>query len=175
MPDSPFKPSKTLNSTLERNIRVLVGRQEREEAGAPLHEKVSAGIAAFAGSMPFVYLHLIFYGAWMVLNLGMVPAIPPWDPSSVVLAMVASVEAIFLSTFVLINQNRMAKAEQRRADLDLQISLLAEHELTRVAILMSKIAERLGVLTSVDDEIEEVTRDIKPETVLDEIESISPE
>ena len=80
--------------------------------------------------MRFVYLHLALFGGWIIVNLGLIPGLRPFDPSFVVLAMVASVEAIFLSTFVLISQNRMAAAADRRADLDLQVSLLAEHEIT---------------------------------------------
>jgi uncharacterized membrane protein len=88
----------------------------------------------------------------------------------VVLAMVASVEAIFLSTFVLITQNRMAASAEKRAELDLQISLLTEHELTKMAILLSDMAKQLGVRTKVEGEIAEVTRDVAPDAVLDEIE-----
>jgi uncharacterized membrane protein len=59
--------------------------------------------------------------------------------------MIASVEAIFLSTFVLISQNRMAALADKRADLDLQISLLAEHEISRIIALVTSIAERMGI------------------------------
>ena len=59
--------------------------------------------------------------------------------------MFASVEAIFLSTFVLISQNRMAALADQRADLDLQISLLAEHEISRVIALATSIADRMGI------------------------------
>ena len=163
------------NPTLERNIRVLMRRKQLEDAAAPMHEKISSAIASFAGSMPFVYLHLCLFSVWIALNLGLVGGVRPWDASLVKLGTMASLEAIFLSTFVLINQSRMGKAAERRADLDLQISLLAEHELARVAILIAKIAQRLNIDTAVDSEIEEVTRDINPEAVLDEIESISPE
>ncbi len=183
LPDSnsaPLAPEagergNSINRTLERNIRVLVSRRELQNAKASLEEKISGRIAAFTGSMPFVYIHAVIYGAWIILNLGWIPSVAPFDPTFVVLAMVASVEAIFLSTFVLINQNRLARIDERRADLDLQISLLAEHELTRVAILLKKIAERLDVSTEVDAEIAEVTQDVKPEAVLDEIETIDPE
>jgi len=88
----------------------------------------------------------------------------------VVLAMIASVEAIFLSTFVLISQNRMSAAADKRADLDLQISLLAEHELTKVARLLTQIAERLDVQPDSKRDLEEASRDIAPERVLDRIE-----
>ena len=132
--------SGSINRTLERNIRVLVRRREAEEKRARLEEKISSRIAAFTGSMTFVYIHAAVYAVWIVLNLGWIPGIAPFDPTFVGLAMVASVEAIFLSTFVLINQNRLARMDERRADLDLQISLLTEHELTRLAILLKKIA-----------------------------------
>jgi uncharacterized membrane protein len=174
-PASDNDRSGSINRTLERNIRVLVRRRQAEEERARLEEKISARIAAFTGSMTFVYIHAAVYGVWIVLNLGWLPGVTPFDPTFVVLAMVASVEAIFLSTFVLINQNRLARTDERRADLDLQISLLTEHELTRLAILLKKVADRLEVATEVDDEIAEVTRDVKPEAVLDEIETIAPQ
>jgi len=92
----------------------------------------------------------------------------------VTLAMVASVEAIFLSTFILITQNRMSAAADRRAKLDLQISLLAEQEVTKLAALLSAIADRLGIQTEVDAEVEELKQDIASEAVLDEIEERQP-
>src|SRR4051812_48131391 len=96
------EPQPSINRTLERNIRVLVRRREAEEKRARLEEKISSRIAAFTGSMTFVYIHAAVYAVWIVLNLGWIPGIAPFDPTFVVLAMVASVEAIFLSTFVLI-------------------------------------------------------------------------
>src|SRR3712207_788816 len=89
---------------------------------------------------------------------------------SVVLAMEASVEAIFLSTFVLISQNRMSALADKRADLDLQVSLLSEHEITRMLSLVQQIAERLGIEEAQDPELEELARDVHPEKVLDKIE-----
>lgn len=120
--------------------------------------------------MSFVFLHLFLFGSWILSNLYWIPGVPAWDESFVVLAMVASVEAIFLSTFVLISQNRIAEAADKRADLDLQISLLTEHELTKMANLLSDMAKQLGVQTSVHGELEEVMRDVSPDAVLDKIE-----
>jgi uncharacterized membrane protein len=84
--------------------------------------------------------------------------------------MMASVEAIFLSTFILITQNRMASVADKRAELDLQISLLAEHEVTRLVTLVSAVAERMQIRTEVDSELYELKQDVAPEVVLDEIE-----
>ena len=121
--------------------------------------------------MRFVYLHLALVSFWIFANLGWVPGVPRWDPSFVVLAMIASVEAIFLSTFVLISQNRMAAAADKRADLDLQINLLAEHEVTKVVAMVSAITDHLGIGHEARDEVQELKRDVAPEAVLDAIES----
>ena len=173
-PTYPPPPPRGLTPVLERNIRALQLRGQREEKKAALEERLANAITRFTGSMPFVYLHLTVFGFWIVANLGWVPGVPAWDPSFVVLAMVASVEAIFLSTFVLISQNRMAAAAAMRADLDLQISLLAEHEVTRLVTLVSGIADRIGVETEADAELEEITQDVAPEAVLDELEAMEP-
>jgi uncharacterized membrane protein len=163
-----------LSSVLERNIHALSERRTREERQATAQEKLAEAITHFTGSMLFVYIHLAIFGFWIVANLGWIPGVPKWDESFVVLAMWASVEAIFLSTFVLISQNRMQAAADKRADLDLQISLLAEHEVTKLATLVAAIAERLGVRTEVDDELGEIKQDVAPEAVLDEIEATEP-
>ena len=84
--------------------------------------------------------------------------------------MCASVEAIFLSTFVLISQNRMAEADAKRADLDLQISLLSEHEITKLATLLDAVARKIGVPVEGDRELEDVKQDVAPGEVLDQIE-----
>ena len=175
----PFGPSPTrppphppgLTTVLERNIQALSDRRSREEAEASFQDRVAEAVTRFTGSMLFVYLHLAFFGFWIVANLGWIPWVPKWDESFVVLAMWASVEAIFLSTFVLISQNRMQAAADKRADLDLQISLLAEHEITKLATLVAAIADRLDVRSEVDDELHEIQQNVAPEAVLDEIEA----
>jgi uncharacterized membrane protein len=159
-----------LSETIERNISALL-RHERDQARqATLQDRIAGRITAFAGSMPFVYVHLAIFAAWIALNVLPQTIIPRWDPSLVILAMAASVEAIFLATFVLISQNRMAEIAERRAHLNLQISLLDEHETTRLMALVSAIAQRLEVKTDVDREVRELQRDIEPETVLSRIE-----
>lgn len=173
-PIYPLRQPPGLSPVLERNIQALQRRRQQDEAKASLEQRVAEAVSRFTGSMLFVYLHLAFFGGWITANLGWIPLVPRWDPSFVVLAMMASVEAIFLSTFVLINQNRMAAAADKRADLDLQISLLAEHEVTKLVTMVSAIATRLGVTTEADAELAEITRNVAPEAVLDEIEASGP-
>jgi len=161
----------SLNTALERNIEALQRRRRREAEAASFQERVAEAITGFTGSMRFVYLHLAAFGFWIVANLGLLPMIKPWDPSFVVLAMIASVEAIFLSTFVLISQNRMAAQADKRADLDLQINLLSEHEVTKLVAMVSEISKRLGIGHVAGEEVEELKRNVAPEAVLDAIES----
>ena len=160
----------SLNSSLKRNIEALRQRREREEANVSREEVLARAITRFSGSMRFVYLHVALYGCWVIANLGWIPGIAAWDPSFVVLAMIASVEAIFLSTFILITQNRMAATADRRAELDLQVSLLAEAEITKLVQLVSEIADRMNVAAARAEDIEEMKQLVHPEAVLDAIE-----
>ncbi|HEV7869049.1 MAG TPA: DUF1003 domain-containing protein [Chthoniobacteraceae bacterium] len=161
-------PNDPLAKVLERNIEAIVRRRKAEEAAQPMAERVSAAITRFTGSLKFVYLHLALFGFWIIANLPGVP-FPKFDPTYVVLAMWASVEAIFLSTFVLITQNRTAALADRRDDLNLQISLLAEHEVTRLIHLVTAIAHKLNIDEARNPELDELKRDVAPEKVLDSI------
>jgi uncharacterized membrane protein len=155
---------------LDRNIDALLQRRKQEEKQSSLQEKVAQIITRFAGSMTFVYLHIVIFGVWILGNLGFIPLFPVFDPSLVILAMEASVEAIFISTFVMISQNRMAAADDKRADLNLQISLLVEHEVTQILTLVAALAEKGGVADAAAGELEELKQDVAPEEVLDHIE-----
>jgi uncharacterized membrane protein len=157
-----------LNSALRKNIEALRRQRQQEKRLASREETLADGITAFTGSMRFVYLHLVIYGVWIGWNI--TPGIPHFDPSFVILAMEASVEAIFLSTFVLISQNRAQAAADKRDDLDLHINLLAEHELTRLIEMVSAMARKLEVRTGAEQEVSEITKDVAPEVVLKEIE-----
>lgn len=166
-PPQPDEPR--MAGIVARNIEALINKRHEHDRQKTREEKIADAITRFTGSMTFVYLHIALFGAWIVINLGWVP-LPQFDPTFVVLAMVASVEAIFLSTFVLISQNRMAALADKRADLDLQVSLLSEHEVTRLITLVTAIARRLELEEAHDPELHELQHDVAPETVLDKID-----
>lgn len=159
-----------LAQVVERNIQALLARRQAEERALGWQDRVAEFVTRFSGSMLFVYLHLVLYGAWIVVNLGWIPFLRPFDPSFVILAMEASVEAIFLSTFILITQNRMMALADRRADLNLQISLLAEHEVTRLIKMVAEMARQMGLPAADDPEVSELARDVRPEKVLETME-----
>ena len=165
--------SSEVSQVLDRNINALLSRRRQEAAQLRYQDRIARLISHFAGSMSFVYAHLLLFGSWIAANVGWIPFVQPFDPSLVILAMAASVEAIFLSTFVMINQNRMANEEDKRAELSLQISLLSEHETTKLISMVSAITKHFNIPIEVEErEIEELKRNVPPETVLEEIERV---
>lgn len=166
---TPSPAPAATNSVLERNIEALLNREDQRNREQSTQEQLAAAVTRFTGSLYFVYIHLAVVSFWVVVNAGWTP-LEKFDPTFVLLATIASVEAIFLTSFVLITQNRMQADADRRADLDLQVSLLTEHELTRLITLVRKLAERAEVDVSSDHELDEIQRDVAPERVLDTLE-----
>ena len=163
-------PGGQFSRVLARNMDGLLATRREDERRRTTQERISDSITRFTGSLRFVYIHALLFGTWIVWNLGWIPGVAPFDPSFVVLAMTASVEAIFLSTFVLISQNRMQALADKRAELDLQVSLLAEHEVTQIMTLLDTVARHLGIEVPADSDIEEVKQDVDPRAVLHAIE-----
>jgi len=161
--------ARPFSRVLSHNIDALVASRRAEDQRKGPQERISDAITRFTGSLHFVYIHAALFGGWIIWNLGWIPSLPIFDPSFVVLAMAASVEAIFLSTFVLISQNRMQAQAEQRSELDLQISLLAEHEVTQVMTLLDAVAKKLGIDHVGNRDIEETKQDVDPRQVLDAI------
>ncbi|HEX8525202.1 MAG TPA: DUF1003 domain-containing protein [Tepidisphaeraceae bacterium] len=160
-----------MSTVVRRNIELLNDVRRREESRKTVSDRIADAVTTFAGSMWCVYAHAVFFGLWIGLNLERVRILPHWDPYPfVMLAMSASVEAIFLSTFILISQNRMQKLADRRAELDVQVGLLTEHELTQAIKLLDEISRRLQTPRPPEHELEEIKQDINPERVVSEIE-----
>src|SRR5262249_52131709 len=110
-----------------------------------------------------------FFGTWIAWNLGLLH-LKPFDRNFIILATFAAIEAIFLTTFVLIGQRRSNLQADKWAELDLQVSLLTEHEVTRVLNLIKEVAKKMDIEEAHDKEIEELSKDIPPEKVLDTME-----
>ena len=159
-----------LADVVERNIQTIVEFRREIERRKTFQDRVADRITAFSGSMLFVWFHVGWFALWMAVNLSFTP-LPAFDPFPFgLLTMVVSLEAIFLSTFVLLSQNRMGVVAYQRADLDLQINLLAEHEITRILKLVDAMARRLGIEEAADSEEAQLEQDVSPEILLREIE-----
>jgi uncharacterized membrane protein len=168
----PSEDNPALSKVIENNIRTILNLRVKAERERSVQDCMADAITAFSGRMVFVYVHIIWFGVWIILNTGLVGIIP-FDPFPYgLLTMVVSLEAIFLSTFVLISQNRLSDEAERRADLNLHISLLAEHELTRVLQMLDAIQEKMGIENHAESELADLEMDTKPEDVLAEIERL---
>ena len=157
-----------LAGIIEQNIQAILEIRSRSLEARSAQERISDGITAFSGRMSFLYLHAIWFGVWIIVNLGWT-GLKPFDlyPFGL-LTMIVSLEAIFLATFVLISQNRTAAEVDHRADLDLQINLLTEHEITRVIRMLDVIGRKLEV----NSELIELEQDVKPQAVLHEMDLV---
>ena len=159
-----------VGSVVEENIHTLIEAKREHEAAKGLQERTADLLTRFSGSMVFVYTHAAWFALWMALNLG-IGGLPSFDPFPFgFLTMIVSLEAIFLSTFVLLSQNRGAELAEKQAELDLQTNLLAEHELTRVLRITRAIAEKLEVSLEESDHLDELEADVAPEQIVDAIE-----
>lgn len=161
-----------LSRVVVRNIRTIIDLRLKAERKRGVQDRIADAITSFSGRMLFAYVHIVWFGVWIILNTGRV-GIPPFDPFPYgLLTMVVSLEAIFLSTFVLISQNRLSAEAEHRADLDLHIGLLTEHELTRVLQMLDTIQGKLGIPNDQDSELADLEMETKPEDVLAEIERL---
>jgi uncharacterized membrane protein len=156
---------------VERNIDAIDEYRREAEEAKNVQDRVADMVTRFSGSVPFIYFHVILFGLWVLANLG-IGGFPAFDPFPFgLLTTIVSLEAIFLSTFVLVSQNRQAAIAERRAELDLQINLLAEYEVTRILTLIDAMARKMNLHECDKAEIKELKKDVKPEAVLKELES----
>jgi uncharacterized membrane protein len=154
-----------LAGVVARNVKSISRHRERTEFARTREQRFADLVTRAAGNMTFVYLHIAWFVAWIAANL-----LTGFDAGFADLTMILSMEAIFLTVFVLISQNRQGEIADRRAELDLQINLLAEHETTRILTLVLAIAQKAGVDGCSDPELDELRTDVAPEEVLDQIE-----
>ena len=161
-----------LSKVIERNIRTIIQLRLKSDRERSLQDRGADAVTGFSGSKTFVYLHVLWFAAWVLINSGRT-GIPAFDPFPYgLLTMIVSLEAIFLATFVLISQNRTAAEMDHRADLDLQINLLTEHEITRVIRMLDVIGRKLEVELEVNSELIELEQDVKPQAVLHEMDLV---
>jgi uncharacterized membrane protein len=164
--------SQLSNHLIERNIRKMIYLRMKSQQARSFHDRIADQITSFSGRMVFVYLHIFWFVAWILLNTGLL-GLKPFDPFPYgLLTMIVSLEAIFLSTFVLISQNQISRESEHRSDLVMHISILAEHELTLALQMLDAIQDRLGIEIDRKDELADLETEIKPEDVLAEIERL---
>lgn len=134
------------------NINTVIELEEEARQKRTRADSLSDSIANFVGSLPFVVLHLLWFGVWGAINTGVVLGRLKFDPYPfALLCMLVSLEGVLLSTFVLIKQNRMSQRADQRSHLDLQVNLLSEKEITKILQLQRLICTRLEIQEANED------------------------
>jgi uncharacterized membrane protein len=135
-----------VNNPTQFNIAAIAKLEEEALDRRTGTERQSDAIVRFIGSPRFLLLHLILVGTWMAANLNLIPGVNAFDPFPFgILALFVSSESVFLTIFVLISQNRMARQAERRSHLDLQVGMLAEQELTMLLQMLQKLCQHSGI------------------------------
>ncbi len=161
-----------LDAIVDSNVQAI-NRIERASLSTRTRADVIADVVAgFCGSMAFVYVHCFLFSLWLIWNTIPIPDSLKFDkPPYILLTLIVSLEAIFLSTFILISQNRQQRASEQRNHLDLQINMLAEQENSRMLVKLDRIMEHLGIEN--DDPVENALEaPTNPERIAEQIERV---
>jgi uncharacterized membrane protein len=167
--DSVYRKSETGEDVTRQNVLAMRQLEEAAMARRTGADRVAAAIARFCGQMSFVWIHVVLFAVWIGYNA--LPWFKPFDPYPFTfLTLVVSLEAIFLSTFILISQNYDMRVSERRNQLDLQINLLAEQENTKALQMLERIAKKVGAHVSDNPQVRALEEATRPDALVRQID-----
>jgi len=160
----------SVDQLTEQNVETVTKLEEAAREQRTRTDRLAEKIASFCGSMTFVWVHVVWFGGWILLNL--IPGLPHFDQFPFTfLTLVVSLEAIFLSTFILISQNLETRISERRSHLDLQLNMLSEQENTKMIGMLHAIAAKVGADLSADSDLQALSEETQPERLIEQIEA----
>lgn len=165
--ERPSAPE-TVDELTEQNIKAVAQLDAAANSNRTRGDVVADAVAGFCGSMTFVWIHVVWFGIWILSNT--VLPTKHYDPYPFqFLTLIVSLEAIFLTTFVMISQNRQGWLADRRNQLDLQINLLSEQENSKMLAMLEAIMIKLGIEDS-DPEVQVLEQATRPDKLMEQIE-----
>jgi uncharacterized membrane protein len=169
-PASAARTKLTFDDLTRRNIETIARLDTAAQNERTAADCVADAVAAFCGNMKFVWVHIVWFGLWILA--GTLPHVKHFDPFPFqFLTLVVSLEAIFLTTFVMISQNRQSRTADRRNHLDLQINLLAEQENSKMLSMLAAIMGHLGI-EETDPDAHTMEEATEPNKLVRQIENI---
>ena len=154
----------------EQNVETVTRLEKAAKEQWTPTDHLAGKIASVCGSMKFVWVQLFFFAGWILLNT--IPGIPHIDPFPFTfLTLIVSLEAIFLSIFILISQNLDSRVSERRSHLDLQLNLLSEQENTKMIVMLHAIAAKVGADLTHDPHLKALSEETQPERLIEQIEA----
>jgi uncharacterized membrane protein len=161
----------SLDALTQRNIELITALEHIEAAKRSWAERISDIVTRFGGSITFLYLHVGWFAGWLLWNLS--PRIPPalrFDPAPfALLNLLVALEAVMLSTFILMSQRRQDQLADRRNHLDLQINLLSEQENSKMLAMLAVLLRQQGLALD-DPEVAALQEATRPETLVQQLE-----
>jgi uncharacterized membrane protein len=160
----------------QSHIDSIVRQEEEALERRSSSERLADAVGAFAGSPLFVVFHLVLVVAWLLINSGKIPSARPFDPYPFsFLGVIVAVEAVILSSFILMRQNRMMRRGERRDHLNLQVDLLAEKEITKLLQMVRAICGHMGLQNIMaDKEIRDLSQNTSIESISQTLEDRLP-
>jgi uncharacterized membrane protein len=159
----------------QSHIDSIVRQEEEALERRSSSERLADAVGGFAGSLLFVVLHLVLV-VWLLINSGKIPSARPFDPYPFsLLGVIVAVEAVILSSFILMRQNRMMRRGERRDHLNLQVDLLAEKEITKLLQMVRAICGQMGLQNIMaDKEIRDLSQNTSIESLSQTLEDRLP-
>ena len=165
----------SIDAQSKRSIQAISELEQRALRRRSSAEKFSDFIVFQGGRLSTIVLHVFGFGIWMFWNSGKIPGVRPFDPFPFMgLSTVVSLEAIFLSLFILVSQNRATRRADERAHLDLQVNLLAEREATKTLRMLQALCASHGLAEATDAEVDQLLRETEPAMIARELEQQLP-
>jgi uncharacterized membrane protein len=162
---------RTIAELTRQNVDTVARIDSAIRAQRTPADRIVDAISNFTGSLKFIWLHVMWFGFWLGWNLGVPPA-SRFDPYPFgLLTMIVSLEAILLSTIIMISQNRQARQSELHNSLNLQISLLSEQENTKVLNMLDAICSHLCIPEQ-DPDVHVLEQATAPDQLVQQIEEI---
>src|ERR1019366_4132640 len=170
-------PRRAASNPTQYNIDAIAKLEHDALDRRTLTERASDVITKLVGNVGFLIAQLLLISGWCLFNLHVIPGFNAFDPFPFgVLALVVSSESVFLMTFVLISQSRMARQAERRSHLDLQVGMLSEQELTTMLQMLQKLCQHMGVnVDSSRQEVQSFSKTTDASKMASELEDKLPE
>jgi uncharacterized membrane protein len=170
-------PRRAAANPTQYNIDAIAKLEHDALDRRTLTERASDIITKLVGNVGFLIAQFLLISGWCLVNLRFIPGFNAFDPFPFgVLALVVSSESVFLMTFVLISQSRMARQAERRSHLDLQVGMLSEQELTTVLQMLQKLCQHMGVnVDSSKQEVQSFSKTTDVHKLASELEDKLPE
>lgn len=161
---------------MQYNIEAIAKLEHEALHERSTAERLSDAITRFTGSIGFVAFHVLLFAFWFVVNLDFVAGFAAFDPFPFgILTLIVSTEGVFLAIFILISQNRITRQADRRAQLDLQINLLTEREITLMLRMQKKLGERFGLeFENANEEANHLMKEMNVEHLVSELQDKLP-